>query len=633
MIPKDTVREIMETARVEEVVADFVSLKRAGSSLQGLCPFHDEKTPSFSVSPSKNIFKCFGCGRAGDSVGFVMEHEQLSFVEALRYLADKYNITIQERKLTPNEIEEMDRADSLHAMLHFASNYYQRALLKSQEGRAIGLSYFKERGLLDHVVEAFQLGYSGADENLAGQLRQMGYDEDLLREAGLINKNGRDFFRNRVIFPIHNLSGKAIALAGRILGQQGGPKYLNSPESAIYIKNKVLYGMHLAKSHIRKLDKCYLVEGYTDVISLHQNEIKNVVASSGTSLTPRQVSLMKRFSQNVTLLYDGDAAGIKAAQRGIELMLEADLNVYIVLFPEGKDPDSYVREVGHSAFKKFIDENEKDFILFQADLQLKEVHSDPIKKAGFVTSMIKTIAFIEDAVKRSAYVQELSLLSQMSEQVIMTELVKEVKKRQWEKRKQSATRKNDEEAAHVSQNVVPKYDDLHVKERDVLRILMHGGDKELPKLAGISVRDFILEQLKDVPEFLDPLYNKFFQVVLQSTDEPWEPGLLRNHEDETIRKLAISLMTESIEISENWEKKWDIHLQTQAQPEENYYLDSLQATLRLKLDRVQLISKENIEILGTLTTEEEINKHLEIQHRLSQMMQELAEQLRAIVLT
>ena len=633
MIPKDTVREIMETARVEEVVADFVNLKRSGSSMQGLCPFHDEKTPSFSVSPAKNIFKCFGCGRAGDSVGFVMEHEQFSFVEALRYLANKYNITIEERQLTPVEVEEMNRAESLYAMLSFANNYYQRALHKSQEGQAIGYTYFQKRGLLDKTIQEFELGYAGESENLAEQLKKMGYDDDLLREAGLTNKNGRDFFRNRVIFPIHNLSGKPIGLAGRVLGQGGGPKYLNSPESAIYVKNKVLYGMHLAKSHIRKADKCYLVEGYTDVISLYQNGFKNVVASSGTSLTTKQVSLIKRFSSNATLLYDGDAAGIKAAIRGVELMLQADLNVYIVLFPEGKDPDTYVKELGHDGFTKFIEENEKDFILFQADLQLKEVKSDPIKKAEFVNSMIKTIAFIEDAVKRSAYVQELSIQANMSEDVIITELNKQIKKRLWDDRKRKPKAPKAPEVTDINLPSKPdEKQEAYPKERDILRILMHGGHVILPKLADISVRDFILEQLKDVPDFIHPLYNKFYQDILENSEDEWSASMYKNHEDDDLRKLAIDLISTDIEISENWEKKWDIHLQTQPMPEENYYLDSLQATLRVKLERVQLISRENIDMLKTLEDEDEINKHLEIQNKLTEMKMELAEQLRAIIL-
>jgi DNA primase len=602
--------------------------------MTGLCPFHDEKTPSFSVSPAKNIYKCFGCGRAGDSVGFMMEHEQFTFVEALRYLAEKYNITIEERKLTPEEVVKMDRSESLFGMLNFANNYYQKALLKSQEGRAIGYSYFQERGILDKTIEEFQLGYAGADEKLADQLRKMGYDDDLLREAGLINKNGFDFFRNRVMFPIHNLSGKAIGLAGRVLGQGGGPKYLNSPESAIYVKNKVLYGMHLAKSHIRKHDKCYLVEGYTDVISLYQNNFQNVVASSGTSLTTNQVGLIKRFCNNVTILYDGDAAGIKAALRGVEMMLQADLNVYIVLFPEGKDPDSFMNEVGHDAFSKFIAENEKDFILFQADLSLRELKSDPIKKAAFVNSMIKTIAFIEDSVKRSAYVQELSLQANMSEDVIINELNKEIKKRLWERRKKSSSPTPpppDSENPAEPPEIAPQINEFP-KERDILRVLMAGGDQVLPKLADITVRDFILEQLKDVPEFLHPLYDKMYQEVLKTADETWTKSLFVNHPDPEIRNLAISLMSEDVEISDNWEKRWGIGLQTQPIPEENYYADSLQATLRLKLERVQLIAQENIAIIKTLEDADEIEKHFLIQGKLIEMKKELANQLRAIVL-
>lgn len=634
MIPQETVREIMETARIEEVVADFVNLKRSGSSMQGLCPFHDEKTPSFSVSPAKNIFKCFGCGRAGDSVGFVMEHEQFSFVEALRYLAEKYNITVEERQMTPTEVAEMDKADSLYGILNFAANFYQRALLKSQMGQAVGYTYFQSRGLLDKTIEEFQLGFAAEDEDIVGELKKMGYDEELLREAGLINKGGHDFFRNRVIFPIHNLSGKPIALAGRVLGKNSfGPKYLNSPESAIYVKNRVLYGMHLAKTHIRKHDRCYLVEGYTDVISLYQNGIKNVVASSGTSLTTKQVSLIKRFCQHVTLLYDGDKAGIKAAIRGVQMMLQADLNVYIVLFPEGKDPDSYIAEVGHDAFQRFIKENEKDFILFQADLQLQEAKNDPIKRASFVNEMIKTIAFIEDGVKRAVYVQELASLSRMDEQVIIDELNKEIKKKLWDQHKQEKRQKPEQPAPDQAPPVEEASPDLFLKERDIIRILIHGGHVTLPKLADISVRDFILEQLRDFTEFMHPIYDRIYQQVVEQADEPWQPEYFRNHSDMEIRNAIISILADTVEISENWEKKWDIHLQTQPAPEENYYMDALQATLRLKLERVQLMTKENANVLKTAQDEDVIERHIEIQHRLIIMKKELANELRTIVMS
>ena len=572
--------------------------------------------------------------RAGDSVGFLIEHEQYSFPEALRALAEKYNITVEERKMTPDELVKMDRSESLYGILNFASTYYKKALKGSQEGKAIGLTYFQERGLLDKTIEEFQLGYAGAGENLADQLRKMGYEDDLLREAGLINKNGRDFFRNRVMFPIHNLSGKPIALAGRVLGQAMGPKYLNSPESGIYVKNKVLYGMHLAKSEIRKTDRCYLVEGYTDVISLSQNGFKNVVASSGTSLTTNQVGLMKRFCNNVTLLYDGDQAGIKAALRGVEMMLQADLNVYIVLFPEGKDPDSYVNELGHEGFKQFIAENEKDFILFQADLTLKEAKTDPIKKAAFVNSMIKTIAFIEDAVKRSAYVQELSIQSQMSEEVIVSELNKEIKKRLWGQRKKDTRddRRPTESAPEPIDEKVVEKQAFHPKERDILRILLTGGHCTLPELADMTVRDFILEQLAGIPEFLHPIYNKVYQEILTTAEQPFSISYYVNHPDVDVRNLTIEMLSSEVEISENWEKKWDIHLQTQSIPEENFYSDSLQATLRLKLVRAVLMSHENIKLMKTLKDDDSIERQLRIQEKLIEMKRDLATQLRTIVL-
>ncbi|MCI5080604.1 MAG: DNA primase, partial [Saprospiraceae bacterium] len=348
MITQKSVQEILETAKVEDVIQDFVNLKRRGVNMIGLCPFHNEKTPSFTVSPAKNIYKCFGCGKAGNPVQFLMDHENLSFPEALRWLAQKYGIEIEEKQVSQEVIEERQRLDSLYIVNKFARDFFAEQLFETDRGKSVGLSYFKQRGFREDIIRKFGLGYSPAQSDLLTvTAKQKGYNIDLMKEVGLTSKYGRDFFRDRVMFTIHNLSGKVIGFGGRILQKDvKAPKYINSPETEIYNKSKVLYGAFFAKTAIRKQDECILVEGYTDVISLHQDGIENVVASSGTSLTVDQIRLVKRYTQNIKILYDGDKAGIKAALRGLDLVLAQDMNVKVVLLPEGEDPDSYLQGVG-----------------------------------------------------------------------------------------------------------------------------------------------------------------------------------------------------------------------------------------------------------------------------------------------
>ena len=374
MISQKSIEEVVEAAQIKEVVEDFVQLKRRGSNYIGLCPFHAEKTPSFSVSPSKNIFKCFGCGRGGNSVQFVMEHEGSSFPESIRYLAQKFNIELEETGGSEQYAVENQERDSLFLINKFAAEYYHKALSENEEGKSIGISYFKERGYNQQTLEKFQLGYApDLKEGMVAAARQAQYQEELVRQLGLITKNDRDFFRDRVMFPLHNLSGKVAGFAGRtMLSNPKVPKYINSPESLIYNKSKFLYGLYFAKQAIRKEDLCYIVEGYTDVITLHQNGVENVVASSGTALTEDQIRLIKRYSRNICLLFDGDPAGLKAATRGIDMILEEDMNVAIVVLPESEDPDSWMKSQGHSDFLKFIENEKKDFLLFKAESLKRE---------------------------------------------------------------------------------------------------------------------------------------------------------------------------------------------------------------------------------------------------------------------
>jgi len=419
VIAQKSVQEILDTVKVEEVIQDFVNLRRRGVNLIGLCPFHNEKTPSFNVSPSKNIFKCFGCGKGGDAVQFLIEHEHFTFAEALLYIAKKYNIEVEETVVSQEAMAEKQHFESLYIVNQFASDFYQEQLFETDRGKSIGKSYFKERGFRDETIRHFGLGFApNQPDALTTKAVGMGYNIEFLRSVGLTTQYERDFFRDRVIFPIHNLSGKIIAFAGRILVKDvKAPKYINSPETEIYNKSKTLYGAFFAKRAIRQEDECILVEGYTDVISLHQSGIENVVASSGTSLTVEQARLIRRYTPNVKILYDGDLAGIKAALRGVDILLEQDLNVRIVLLPDGEDPDSYLQQAGVEAFKTYISQTAKDFITFKADQLMKEAGNDPVKKAHVIKDIISSIAKIPDPIKRMVYVRECSRIAQVSEGV------------------------------------------------------------------------------------------------------------------------------------------------------------------------------------------------------------------------
>jgi DNA primase len=396
-ISNEVVQQIQQSADIVEVVSDFVTLKKRGQNMMACCPFHNEKTPSFSVSPAKGIYKCFGCGKSGDSVKFVMDVEGVSFVEALKYLAKKYGIEVEEQEAqTDTELQQQHEKDSLYIVLNYAKNYYQQLLWQSDEGKAVGLSYFKERGFKENTIKDFELGYSTETwDHFTKEALSKGYNADILEKAGLlIRKEEKQFdrFRGRVIFPIHNVSGKVVAFGARILkADKNQPKYLNSPETEVYHKSHILYGLFQAKNAIRQEEVCYLVEGYTDVVSLHQAGIHNVVASSGTSLTLEQIRLVGRFTQNITVLYDGDAAGIKASLRGTDMILEEGLNVKVVVFPDGNDPDSYVKLIGAVAFKEFIAKNSKDFITFKTELYLAEVANDPFKRASVIKEVVESI--------------------------------------------------------------------------------------------------------------------------------------------------------------------------------------------------------------------------------------------------
>src|SRR6195952_1806544 len=430
MITKPTIDRIMEATDIVEVIGEFVNLKKRGANYVGLSPFANERTPSFTVSPAKGIFKDFSSGKGGSAVTFLMELEKFTYPEALRWLAKKYGIEIEETVETTENREADNHRESLMIVTGYAAKFFHESLLETDEGKNIGLSYFKERGFSNDTIKKFELGYSPDQwEAFTGQALKEGYQQEFLEESGLSVKrdNGSlyDRYRGRVMFPIHSFTGRIIAFGGRTLkSDKNVPKYVNSPESEIYHKSNVLYGLHFAKKAIREEDNCYLVEGYADVLSVHQAGIENVVASSGTSLTVEQVRLISRFTKNIAILYDGDAAGIKASLRGLDMILEEGLNVKVVLFPDGHDPDSYVRNVGTNAFKTYIEDNKKDFILFKTDILLKDAGDDPIKRAGIIREIVESVAKIPDSIKASVFIKECSYILKIDERALLSELNK-----------------------------------------------------------------------------------------------------------------------------------------------------------------------------------------------------------------
>lgn len=621
MITNTTKDLILETARIEEVVGEFVSLKKRGSNLLGLCPFHNERTPSFTVSPAKGFFKCFGCGKAGDSVTFIMEHEHLTFPESLRYLAHKYNITIEEEVQTAESIEAQGQRESLFVVSTYAQNYFTDQLLNTEEGKAIGLSYFRERGFTDEIINRFQLGYSPDRwDGLTKSAIENGYQLTYLEKTGLTITNEAkhfDRFRGRVMFPIHNLTGRVIAFGARILkADPKSAKYLNSPESEIYHKSKSLYGIAFAKKAIIAQDTCFLVEGYTDVISMHQAGLENVVASSGTSLTVEQIRLIGRYTRNVTVLYDGDNAGIKASLRGIDLILEEGMNVRVVLFPDGEDPDSFARSVSTEELKSYLQKQAVDFISFKTKLLLKETANDPIKKAALVRDIVDTIAKVPDAISRAAYLRQTSVLMEMSETVLLQELNKILRKNISKQQSETIQAPTDvppmdpDEAlllgmlpTEQEEQLATEHDTLTLEE-EIIRILLHYADEEfsfpffVPEIEGETapvhrVKNFIISQLSDdgirfTNEIYAGLLAEFSAQVEQNIN--YDSQQFIQQLEPEVKSVAITLVTPTYVLS-NWENK-GISVKSER---ENLYKAVLDPVIYLKKKQVFVMKKENQE--------------------------------------
>lgn len=642
MIKKETVDEILEKARVEEVIQDFVSLKRRGVNLLGLCPFHHEKSPSFTVSPTKGIFKCFGCGRSGTAVGFIMEHEHLSYPEALHYLARKYGIEIEEIALSKEVIEANQLLESQYLINQFAKTFYQEQLFETDRGKSVGLNYFKERGFREEIIRNFGLGYAPAQSDFFTlKAVQQGYPLELLKKLGLSSEHGRDFFRDRVMFPIHNLSGKVIGFGGRILLKDvKAPKYINTPETDIYHKSKVLYGAYFAKQAIRQQDECILVEGYTDVLSLHQAGIQNAVASSGTSLTVDQIRLIKRFTENVKILYDGDYAGIKAALRGLGLVLEEGLNVKIVLLPEGEDPDSYLQKVGPAVFKEYIANQARDFIMFQADLLQEESKGDPIRKAKLIKEIVETIAKVVDPLKRALYVRECAQLMEVDEPLLINEINKLVAQ------KFSKSQLQEAKAPFETRDLPPEYPEAvqpkvsasgdEFQEKDIARLLVTSGHAVFDVEEQLSVADYILGNIEDVLEEFD---NALYQQIVKECHQAWSQQQTLSHQhfmhhpNEKIRMFAIDVVSSPYEYSENWAKRWGLFLQTQKMPDENFVNDSKEALIRFKLKKIKKLIDRNAQQIQELSKKNapELVAHLKLHLQLKAMHDDLARGMGTVV--
>lgn len=573
MISQNTIQEILSRIDIIDIVGGFVRLKRRGANYLGLCPFHNEKTPSFSVSPTKEIYKCFGCGRSGNAISFIMEHEKYSYVEALKWLANKYGITLEETFATDEQRQQMQAADSLYIINSFAQQFFTRQLFETEEGQDIGLSYLKERGFREEIIRKFQLGYSPeqrdafAKEALARQ-----YNAEILLKTGLVisrNDQLQDSYRGRVIFPVHNHSGKVLGFGARILkNNEKAPKYINTPENEIYIKSKILYGSYFARQAIDKADECLLVEGYTDVISLHQSGIENTVASGGTSLTTDQIRLVKKYTNNLTIVYDGDPAGVKAALRGLDMALEEGLNVKLVLIPGNEDPDSYVNKLGASAFREFVEKNKRDFILFQLDVALKDAGHDSNKKAEVVNQIAETISKInkaEDFTKQQDYIKQCSEILKIDEGGLHTLVNKFIRNRIVTQEKALPF----EEAKLLEENArkaaATDYDDTtfnllfkdELQERELARMLLENGTKPWDHdrlIADYIFSEMLDESLLDNPDIINLI--SAFKQQLQKDPQQLNKNFFIYHPDTKLSALAVSLMNVPYEESEHWRKEY-----------------------------------------------------------------------------
>jgi DNA primase len=574
LISKQTIARILESAHIEEVIGEFVKLKKSGQNYKGLSPFTAERNPSFYVSPAKGIFKCFSSGKGGNAVNFLMEHEHFTYPEALMYLAKKYGIAVEEDAFTPEDAQAENERETLFQVTAFAMNFFMQNLHETEAGKAIGLEYFKSREMKPETIKKFQLGYSPESwDAFTKHALENGYKLEYLEKTGLtITKEARSYdrFRGRVIFPIHNITGRILGFGGRtLLKDDNVPKYVNSIESDIYNKSQVLYGLYFAKSAIIRQDNCYLVEGYTDVISMHQAGIENVVASSGTALTEDQIRLIKRYTPNITILYDGDPAGIKASFRGIDMVLEQGMNVRIVLFPDGEDPDSYARKHRRAELEELITAKAQDFIRFKTSLLLKEAANDPIKRAGLIKEIVGSISLIPEGINRLEYIKECSAMMDFQEPMLLATLNKIIDQRKYKQAQQLASKQD----VDYQEEIQIKPDDLELinsesQEKNLIRLVLAYGNKNLqikdldingqPIIQTISVANYIIEEIhRDELNFQNPIYQRIFDLydmALISGEKPEDVLEIHSVQNEPLRKTINDLQIFPYELSENWLK-------------------------------------------------------------------------------
>ena len=566
MIPKETIDKIFEASIIEDVVGSYLAdLKKKGTNYWACCPFHNEKTPSFSVSPTKGIYKCFGCGEGGNSVNFVMKLGGFSYPEALRELAKKYNIEVEEEQLSPEQIDRENKRDGIYVISSYANKFFQNQLWETEEGKLIGISYFKQRGFSEEIIKKFQLGYSPKLKNaLTQQAINDSYQQEFLEESGLSFFNetsNADRFKERVIFPIHNYSGKVLGFGGRSLDSTNKAKYLNSPESAIYHKSKVLYGLYFSKSAIGREDNCYIVEGYTDVVSMHQAGIENVVSASGTALSSEQINLIGRLTKNITLLFDGDDAGLRASFKSIDLILKEGMNVKIVMFPEGEDPDSYSKKLSQEEYIKYLKENEKDFIQYKTELLNKNSKNDPAKRVKYIKDIARSISVIPDRLLRSEYCKITSSSLNIKEE----DLLLEISAFLTGNRNNTLNSIGNQSTKVITTEKVPKIKNslLEECEKELLRLLFNYGDRILEfEEEKIKVNNYILEELGvDNISF----FNSFYKEVLKEYSSQIDNGesldikYFLHHQDKEIQQLSISFISKKHEISSKWEEKHQIY--------------------------------------------------------------------------
>ncbi|MBN8790427.1 MAG: DNA primase [Terrimonas sp.] len=635
MITQHTIDQILSRIDIIDIVGSFVKLKKRGTNYLGLCPFHNEKTPSFTVSPAKEIYKCFGCGKSGNTISFLMEHEKYSYAEALRWLANRYNVEIEETEVSP-EIKALHQtADSLYIINSFAQKYFAGSLLNSEEGQDIALSYLHERGFDNDIIEKFQLGYCDQQrDSFAKAAIAAQYNPEYLQKTGLVvirDEQLFDNYRGRIIFPVHNQTGKILGFGARVIGKADrAPKYINTPENEIYIKSKILYGSYFARQAIDKADECLLVEGYTDVIALHQAGIENVVASGGTSLTPDQLRLIKKYTNNLTIIYDGDSAGIKAALRGLDLALEEGLNVQLVLIPDNEDPDSYVRKVGKEAFRQFVTDNKKDIILFQLEVSLRDAENDPVKKSAVVNRIAETISRLnktEDFTRQQDYIRKSAGLLKIDEQGLYALVNKFIREKVTKQENKQQSR--EDEPANISDTPPVDEDMLNLLnkdelvERNIVRALLEFGNYAWSD--DQKVHQYIFEEFEEngLYELID---NKQMLLMVETYREWVTNGIEVNarnflyHENIELSKVAVGLMDTRYELSPNWKEHYDGPLPTR----EQLYKEEILSTLHyLKLRKIKRLMEENLHDLEKSNSPEEQLTLLQTHQHLKQLKVEL----------